>query len=224
MGNREERVHTQYETWLAGFTPVALYVRWYLRHGGARYADPLFAAMGDERFPRVLDVGCATGVYLKWAFDHGHGSRLLAGVDLSPVMLSEAAARLRPAREAGVDVRLHEASATMLPFSDDSFDALMCNGVAKYLDDEMFSSFLLEAARVLRSGGRLAVADFDRPVALQSAIMPPGRLGIPVDYLRPAHKLCQALVDHGFEDVAAVSLKRVRQIPLTYAGAVATRI
>jgi len=34
MGSREERVHTQYETWLAGHTPVALYVRWYLRHGG----------------------------------------------------------------------------------------------------------------------------------------------------------------------------------------------
>jgi len=223
MGNREERTRAQYETWLVGHTPVALYVRWYLRHGGARYAHRLFAAMGDERFPRVLDVGCATGFYLKWAFDRGHGRRLLAGVDLSPVMLSEAAERLRPAREAGVDVRLHEASATALPFLDDSFDALICNGVAKYLDDETFSLFLREAARVLRSGGRVAVADFGRPVALQSVIMPPGRLGIPVEYLRPAHTLCEALVSHGFEDVASVSLKRLRRIPLTYEGAVATR-
>jgi ubiquinone/menaquinone biosynthesis C-methylase UbiE len=179
--------------------------------------------MGDERFPRVLDVGCATGFYLKWAFDRGHGRRLLAGVDLSPVMLSEAAARLRPAREAGVDVKLREASATALPFPDGSFDALICNGVAKYLDDETFSSFLLEAARVLRSGGRVAVADFGRPVVPQSVIMPPARLGIPVDYLRPAHTLCEALVNQGFEDVAPVGLKRVRRIPLTYEGAVATR-
>ena len=223
MGNREECVHTQYETWLAGHTPVALYVRWYLRHGGARYAGPLFAAIGDEHCPRVLDVGCATGFYLKWAYDHGHGSRLLAGVDLSPVMLSEAEARLRSARDAGVEVQLCEASATALPFPDDSFDALICNGVVKYLDDEMLSAFLLEAARVLRSGGRIAVADFDQRVALQSAIMPPDRLGIPVDNLRSAATLRQALIVHGFEDVAPVTLKRVRQVPLTYAGAVATR-
>jgi len=222
MVTREKRIQAQYEAWLAGHTPVSLYVRWYLRHGGARYAAPLFAAMGDERFPRVLDVGCATGFYLKWAFDHGHGSGLLAGVDLSPVMLLEAAARLGSARETGADVRLHEGSATDLPFPDDSFDALICNGVVKYLDDAMFASFIHEAARVLRSGGRVAVADFDRPVALQSAIMPPGRLGIPVDHLRSADTLCQALSGHGFVDVAPVSLKRVLQVPLTYAGAVAT--
>ena len=223
MGSREERVRAQYEAWLAGHTPVALYVRWYLRHGGARYAGPLFAAMGDERYPRVLDVGCATGLYLRWAFDRGHGSHLLAGVDLSPVMLSEAESRLRSARAAGGEVQLREASATALPFPDDSFDAVICNGVVKYLDDEMLSAFLLEAARVLRSGGRVAVADFDQPVALQSAIMPPERLGIPVDHLRSAAILCQALIAHGFEDVAPVTLKRVRQVPLTYAGVVATR-
>lgn len=223
MGNREERIRAQYETWLAGYTPVALYVRWYLRHGGARYAQQLFAAMGDERASRVLDVGCATGFYLKWAFEQGYGCRVLAGVDLSPVMLSEAAARLRPAREAGVDVRLHEASAAALPFADDSFDALICNGVVKYLDDEMLSSFLAETARVLRSGGRVAVADFGRSMALQSIIMPPGRLGIPMDHLRQADRLCELLLDHGFEDVAPVSLKRTRRIAMTYEGAVATR-
>lgn len=222
MCNREGWVRAQYETWLAGHTPVALYVRWYLRHGGARYAPQLFSAMGDERFSRVLDVGCATGFYLKWAFDRGHGHSLLAGVDLSPVMLSEAAARLRPARDAGVDVRLHEASATALPFADDSFDALICNGVARYLDDEMLSLFLREAARVLRGGGRVAVADFGRPVALQSVILPPGRLGIPMDYLRQADRLCELLLGHGFQDVAAVSLKRIRRIPMTYEGAVGT--
>lgn len=223
MGSREEQVRAQYEAWLVGYSPVSLYVRWYLRHGGARYALPLFAAMGDERFPRVLDVGCATGQYLKWAFDHGHGSRLLAGVDLSPVMLAEAAARLHSARDAGVGVQLHEAPATALPFPADSFDALICNGVVKYLDDEMFSSFLHEAARVLRKGGTVAVADFDQLVAPQSVIMPPARLGIPIDHLRSPHTLCQMLVDHGFQGARPVSLKRVHQIPLTYAGAVATR-
>jgi len=223
MSDREGQVRTQYEAWLIGRSPVALYVRWYLRYGGAPYAEPLFAAMGDGCFPCVLDVGCATGFNLEWAFTHGHGHRLLAGVDLSPVMLSEADVRLRPAVEDGVGVRLVEASATALPFPDDFFDALICNGVVKYLDDEMFSAFLGEASRVLRSGGRLAVADFDRPVAVQSALMPPRLLGIPVDHLRSAHALCQAMANNGFRDAAPVRLKRVLQVPLTYAGAVGAR-
>lgn len=219
-GDREERVRLQYESWLAGHTPVALYVRWYLRHAGARYAEQLFGAMGAGPFRDVLDVGCATGFYLKWAFDHGHGRRTLAGVDLSSTLVSEASERLRFVREAGVDVQLRIASATKLPFPDQSFDALICNGVVKYLDDDMLSAFLAEATRVLRWGGRIAIADFGRPVVLQSAITPPVRYGIPVDHLRSSEALCEVLTDHGFEGVGPVAFRRIRRIPLTYEGAV----
>jgi ubiquinone/menaquinone biosynthesis C-methylase UbiE len=218
--DRETRVRSQYEDWLSGLSPTALYVRWYLRHGGARYAEDLFEAMGSSTFARVLDVGCATGFYLLSAFQHGHGRGMLAGLDLSPIMLKEASARLEPARRAGVDIRLVQGSARTLPFPDEAFDALVCNGVAKYLDDEMLSDFLGEAWRVLAPGGRLAVADFGRPVPLQAAITPPSRLGIPVDHLRTEQQFCDALTKQGFAHVRGVPLKRLKRIPLTYEGAV----
>ncbi|MDZ4170089.1 MAG: class I SAM-dependent methyltransferase [Coriobacteriia bacterium] len=213
----------QYERWLRGWTPVSLYVRWYLRHGGARYAPPLFAAMRRVELPRVLDVGCATGFYLLWAFEHGLGAEILAGIDVSPQLLSEAARRLEDATRAGANVELLEASATALPFADGSFDAVLCNGVVKYLDDAALSEFLREARRVLAPGGCIAVADFGRPIAIQTTLFPPKRFGIPTDHLRTADELRSALTGHGFVGVRDVPLKRLRRIPLTYEGAVGVR-
>jgi len=218
--DREAHVRSQYEGWLSSRSPIALYVRWYLRHGGPRYAKDLFEAMGPSALPRVLDVGCATGFYLLWAFEQGWGNAMLAGLDLSPVMLEEAAARLEPARRAGGEVRLVDGSATALPFPDCTFDALLCNGVAKYLDDEMLAAFLGEAWRVLATGGRLAIADFGRAVPWQAAITPPRRFGIPTDHLRTEQRFCDALAERGFSRVRGVPLARLRRIPLTYEGAV----
>jgi SAM-dependent methyltransferase len=223
VSDREAGVRAQYERWLRGRSPVALYVRWYLRHGGARYARDLFDALSPSRFERVLDVGCATGFYLKWAFDHGYGSKVLAGVDLSSVMLEEASARLTSALRAGVDVLLVEGSATTLPFSDSSFDTLVCSGVVKYLDDAMLDRFLQEALRVLEPGGRIALAEFGRLVPLQAAITPPERFGVPTDHLRTDRELCEVLSANGFTGVGALSLSRLRRLPFTYEGAVGTR-
>ena len=223
MSDRETVVRAQYERWLRGRTPVALYVRWYLRHGGARYARDLFDALSPSRFERVLDVGCATGFYLQWAFDHGYGSKVLAGVDLCPGMLEEASARLKPARRAGVEVLLVEGSATALPFPDASFDTLVCSGMVKYLDDAMLDRFLQEATRVLETGGRIALAEFGRIVSRQAALMPPERIGIPTDHLRTDRELSEALSVHGFTGVRELSLSRLRRLPFTYEGAVGTR-
>ena len=220
MTDHEARVRSQYEMWLSSRSPIALYVRWYLRHGGPRYAEDLFGAMGSSAIDRVLDVGCATGFYLEWAFEHGHGTVRLAGLDLSPLLLEEAAARLEEARRAGVDVRLVQGSATALPFPDGTFDALLCNGVAKYLDDEMLGAFLGEAWRVLATGGGLAIADFGRTVPVQAAITSPRRLGIPTEHLRTDRQFCNVLTERGFSSVRGVPLKRLRRIPLTYEGAV----
>lgn len=223
MTDHEDRVRSQYEDWLSGWSPVALYVRWYLRHGGARYANDLFEAIGPPPIARVLDVGCATGFYLLWAYEHGFGTETLAGLDLCPGMLGEAATRLEPARSSGVEILLAEGSATALPFPDGTFDGLLCNGVVKYLDDEMLGGFLGEAMRVLVPGGRLVVADFGRAVPAQAAIMSPRGLGIPTDHLRTEQQLRDALTEQGFSNVREVPLTRLRRIPLTYEGVVGVR-
>lgn len=219
---QEEQVRAQYDRWLGGWTPVALYVRWYLRYGGAHYATDLFSALGTARFARVLDVGCATGPYLVWAWRNGHGRALLAGVDINPHLLDEARRRLEPARNEGATVALREASATALPFPDESFDAVICSGVVKYLDDAGLDALLSEVARVLAPEGRFAVAEFGRLVAEQARFLRPQRLGIPVDHLRTERDLRVALERIGYTEVSGIQLERLRRLPLTYEGAVGT--
>jgi ubiquinone/menaquinone biosynthesis C-methylase UbiE len=91
--------------------------------------------------PRLLDLGCGTGHYLRWARERGYQ---VAGTDGSEAMLAEAR-RLNPA----ADLRLAPAEA--LPFPDASFDAVLCIEVLRYLP--RIDPCLREMSRVLRPGG-----------------------------------------------------------------------
>jgi SAM-dependent methyltransferase len=218
---RVREVENQYESWLRGRTPVALYVRWYLRHRRPREADRLWQQVGPGVYPRVLDVGCAGGFYLLDAFERGHGVGMLAGVDLSPTLLAEARSRLE-AVSGQTRVVLERSSATALPFERDSFDVLLSNGMVKYLDDEELQLFLGEALRVLAPAGRICVAEFARPVGW-GARVDLDQLGIPTTHLRAGGELATALAEAGFVSAHAFDVDRIRRIPLAYEGAVATR-
>lgn len=104
----------------------------------------------DERLPvsgEVLEVGAGTGKL--WSeIDHvGWGLRLTL-TDFSEAMCSHL--RSIP----GAEVRRCEA--TDLPFADGSFDTVVANHMLYHVDDP--AAALKEFARVLRPGGRLAVA------------------------------------------------------------------
>lgn len=116
---------------------------------------------GDER---VLDLGCGRGAVLLLAAKRLSSGRavgvdLWRGVDQSGNC--EEATRRNAAAEGVADrVELHTADMTALPFEDNSFDLVVSSlaihnvrgraGRAKAVD---------EAARVLRPGGRLMIAD-----------------------------------------------------------------
>jgi arsenite methyltransferase len=104
---------------------------------------------------RVLDLGSGSGTDVFCAAQQVGAEGSVIGVDFTPEQIQKAI-RLRD--QAGIEqVEFIQASIDELPFEDESFDAVISNGVINLspIKAKVFS----EASRVLRGGGRLALAD-----------------------------------------------------------------
>jgi demethylmenaquinone methyltransferase/2-methoxy-6-polyprenyl-1,4-benzoquinol methylase len=106
----------------------------------------------------ILDVATGTGaVAIELARRTGC---TVVGVDQSPEML--VAARQRVARAGlGDRIRLVEASAEALPFSDAEFAGLTFTYLLRYVQDA--AATMLELARVVRPGGAVGGLEFGVP-------------------------------------------------------------
>ncbi|MDP3971470.1 MAG: methyltransferase domain-containing protein [Candidatus Nanopelagicales bacterium] len=106
---------------------------------------------------RILEPGFGSGQVLvalaELVGPNGH----VAGVDISDGMVEQAGRRLR---EHGLAdrVELRRASATDLPFPDESFDAVFMSFTLELFPDDQIPIVLAECARVIRPDGRLCVA------------------------------------------------------------------
>lgn len=110
-------------------------------------------ALAGKRIDALLDLGTGTGRILElFGAEISRG----VGIDLNPEMLQFARANLDKAGLKNCSVR--QGDLYNLPFPRDSFDAIVMHQVLHYLEDG--ARALREAARVLRSGGRLVVVDF----------------------------------------------------------------
>jgi len=125
--------------------------------------DPRWRSFLVARVPpdalRVLDVASGTAaVAIELA--RANPDRTVVGVDQSPEML--AAGRERVERAGLADrIELRESRAEALPFSDGEFDSLTFTYLLRYVDD--VPATLRELARVVRSGGTVAMLEFGLP-------------------------------------------------------------
>ncbi len=118
----------------------------------ASWVAPLAATTGIEPGERVLDVACGSGVVARELAAGSAPGVSLVGLDIAPGMLAVARGRVP-----GAEWRLGDACA--LPFADASFDRVICQFGLMFFADRVAA--LAEMRRVLRPGGRCALAVWD---------------------------------------------------------------
>ena len=115
----------------------------------------------------VVDLGSGSGMDAFYAAGLVGATGKVYGVDFTTEQLDNAR---RIAVEAGfANVQFIEGRIEALPLADASVDCVISNGVINLCPDK--KAVFAEAARVLKHGGRLAIADITSEQALTEAIV-----------------------------------------------------
>ena len=118
-----------------------------------RWRAEMVSRLGLARGARVLDVATGTGLV---------AGDLAAKLDARVVGLDQSAAMLRRASARGIpNFVVVRGDGQRLPFTDGAFDAVIHTYLLRYVDDP--AATLVELARVLRPGGRMASVEFAVP-------------------------------------------------------------
>src|SRR3954454_16932756 len=129
---------------------AAAYERFFGAIAG-RVVEPLLAAACVGVGTRVLDVATGPGWVAAQAAERGAS---VVGVDVAEAMIARA-------RSAHPELDFRRADAQELPFADASFDAVVGNLAVMHLARP--ERAVVEFARVLRPGGRLALTVWAHP-------------------------------------------------------------
>jgi len=179
------------------------------------FAEALVAFAAPWPGERVLDVACGTGALTRRLAQRIGQSGHVTGLDVNADMLAVARGLLH-----APNVDWREASALAMPFADGTFDLVTCQQGLQSFPDR--AAAMAEMRRVLRPGGRLALAcwrstDFN-PVwkLLEEAL---GRLMVPAATVLPplalgdADELRRLARAGGFTDVAVRIDGRLARFP-----------
>jgi ubiquinone/menaquinone biosynthesis C-methylase UbiE len=115
----------------------------------------------------VADLGSGSGMDVCYAADLVGPTGRVVGVDFTPEQLKKARELAEKHGVPGVEFR--EGRIEDLPISDACMDCVISNGVINLCPDK--AAVFAEAARVLRPGGRLAIADIITERPLTDAIV-----------------------------------------------------
>ena len=121
-----------------------------VHHYLTKRVELVVADCPPDVFPRVLDVGCGTGVLAAQLASRGYE---VSGIDPSEGMLEVM-------RAEHPEVEAHRGSGDELPFSDGSFDLVLTVAALHHIaEPAAVRATLAEMARVSRPGGRIVVWD-----------------------------------------------------------------
>ncbi len=142
------------------------------------YEDPavrrLAELAGFEGSESVFELGCGTG---RWAANLLTSTLAPSveylGVDVSPTMVELAATRLAPWSQRA-KVELLEPPATELPGDDGAFDRFLATYVFDLLSSDDAHALIAEAARLLATGGLLALVSLTHGTTPASRIIASG--------------------------------------------------
>jgi SAM-dependent methyltransferase len=131
--------------------------------GVGHFFDLLALTPGET----VLDLGSGSGMDVFYAAGLVGPTGMAMGVEFTPEQLAKAGSLMMEQRIGNVDLR--EGAIEALPVESSSVDAVISNGVINLCPDKR--AVFAEVARVLRPGGRLAVADIVSEHQLSDAIV-----------------------------------------------------
>jgi ubiquinone/menaquinone biosynthesis C-methylase UbiE len=103
--------------------------------------------------PSLLEIACGTGWALRYAAGLAGTRAKFYGVDPSSKMIEQASKRSAPHK----NIHFARASAQKLPFHDQSLEFVICANAFHHFPNP--TSVIAESTRVLKSGGKVYIAD-----------------------------------------------------------------
>ncbi|HXT10503.1 MAG TPA: methyltransferase domain-containing protein [Candidatus Angelobacter sp.] len=167
---------------------------------------------------KVLDVACGTGNLAVIAARRGCA---VSGADIAANLLAQARAR---ATADGLNIDFKEADAEALPFANDTFDLAVSMFGVMFAPQP--SSAVAELQRVLKRGGRMALANWTPEGFIGKMFVifrkhlppPPAGVALPMEWGKEA--VVRERLKQGFADVQLTRRMAVMRFPFSPAETV----
>jgi ubiquinone/menaquinone biosynthesis C-methylase UbiE len=172
-----------------------------------RFYDLLYNEITMTPDMRLLDVGCGTGALLK---------RLCEKFDITADGIDADENMIAVAKRQCPSCSFQIAPCESLPFPDHTFDTLTaCLAYHHFRDKEGFAR---EAARVLKPGGTLYIADPNFPFVIRKSINGAARLFRVVGEFLTAREIADRFQEYGFEFTGSAHKGYAQVVKLTRIG------